>query len=226
MSTPLRFHVREAESSLGDDKFVLAAFDSVLPYLASIGSHEMWGLTPFTERDGWATETLQQVKDAETYRSTGQGEALRIFIVEAELPAEVVEEGRPGLSVGILKSADKRYELQTRARPEDGKPVLPVCFAFVRKDWIPPYIASQEHLRLEDADREACLYIEVMVADHRVGSAFRKGCGAALIQGIKEYGQRTQRRALFVDGWAGNDKKLIRLVCPLFHANTLGGAKD
>ncbi|ROV92409.1 hypothetical protein VPNG_09590 [Cytospora leucostoma] len=212
MSTPLRFHVREAETSLGDDQFVFATFDSALPYLASIGSYEMWGLIPFTERDGWTTETSQQVKDAETYRSTGRGDALRIFIVEAELPAEVVEEGGPGSSVGILLSADKRHELQTRTRPEDGRTVLPVCFAFVREDCIPKYIASQEHLRLEDADREACLYIEVMVADHRVGSDLRKGCGAVLIQGIKEYGQRTYRRALFVDGWAGNDKKLIRLV--------------
>lgn len=213
MSTLLQFHVREAESSNRDDKFVFAAFDSALPYLASIGSHEMWGLTPFSERDGWTTETSQQVKDAEAYRLTGQGEALRIFIVEAEFPAEV-EEGRPGSSVGILKSADKRHELQPRIRPEDGKHVLSVGFAFVREDWVPQYIASQEHLSLEDADRDSCVYIEVMVTDHRVSSAFRKGCGAALVQGIKEYGQRIRRRALFVDGWAGNDKRLIRLVLP------------
>ncbi|ROV92566.1 hypothetical protein VMCG_08910 [Cytospora schulzeri] len=207
--SPLQFHFREAKSSFSDDKFVVAAFDAALPYLASIGSHEMWGLTPFSERDGWTTETSQQVKDAETYSLTGQGEALRIFIVEVELPPAEVEEGRLGSSVGILDSADKRHELQTRIRPEDGKHVLPVGFAFVREDWIPKYIASQEHLSLEDADRHSCLYIEVMVADHRVSSAFRKGCGAALVQGIKEYGQRTHKMALFVDGWAGNDKKLI-----------------
>ncbi|ROV99256.1 hypothetical protein VSDG_04038 [Cytospora chrysosperma] len=209
MSKSPRFHVREAESSFSDDKFVLAAFDSALPYLASIGSHEMWGLTSFSQRDGWAAETSQQVKDAETYRLTEQGEALRIFIVEAELPAEVGE-GGPGSNLGILKSTtDKGHELQTRIRPEDGRRALPVGFAFVREDWIPQYIASQEHLGLEDAERSPCVYIEVMVADHRVSSEFRKGSGAALIQRIKEYGQRTHRRALFVDGWAGNDKRLI-----------------
>lgn len=212
MSKSPRFHVREAESSFGDDKFVLAAFDSALPYLASIGSHEMWGLTPFSQRDGWAAKTSQQVKDAESYRLTGQGEALRIFIVEAELPA-AVGEGRPGSDLRILKDAtDKGHELQTRIRPEDGRHALPVGFAFVREDWIPQYIASQEHLGLEDAERNSCVYIEVMVADHRVSSELRKGSGAALIQRIREYGQRTQRRALFVDGWAGNDKRLIRLV--------------
>lgn len=215
MSTPLQFSVREADSLFGDDRFILAAFDSALPYLASIGSHEMWGSTPFSERDGWMNETSQQVRDAETYRLTGQGEALRIFVVEVELPAEA-EEGRPGSSIGILNSADRRHELQTRIRPEDGKHVLSVGFAFVREDWFPQYIASQEHLSIEDVDRDSCIYIEVMAADHRISSAFRKGCGVMLVQGIREYGQRNQRGALFVDGWAGNDKRLIGLVsCPL-----------
>lgn len=88
----------------------------------------------------------------------------------------------------------KRHELQIRTRPKDGKTVLYVGLAFVCEDWFPQYIASQDHLGLEDADRNSCLYIEVMVAD------------------IKEYCQRTHRRAMFVDGWVGNDKKLIRIV--------------
>lgn len=222
MSTRLRFHVREAETSLGDDEFVISAFDSALPYLASIGSHEMWGSTPFSERDGWAAETSQQIKDAETYRLTGQGEeALRVFIAEVEVPAEgegpssAAQEGRgPGSSVGVLEAAaaDQRHELQARIRPEDGKHVLRVGFAFVRKDWVPQYVMSQAHLGLGDEDRKSCVYIEAMVTDHRVSSAFRKGCGAALLEEIIRYGKSIQRTVLFVDGWAGNDKKLIGSV--------------
>lgn len=90
--------------------------------------------------------------------------------------------------------------------------MLSVGFAFVRENWIPKYIVSQEHLSIDYDDRQSCLYIEVMVADHRVDSILRKGFGTALIQGIKDYGQKHQRRTLFVDGWAGNDKKLIRFV--------------
>lgn len=46
MSTAPQFHAREAESAAGDGEFIVVAFDSALPYLASIGSHEQWGLTP------------------------------------------------------------------------------------------------------------------------------------------------------------------------------------
>lgn len=86
MSNPSQFHIREAESALGDGEFIIAAFDSAIPYLASIGSHEQWGSIPFSQRNGWTTETLQQIKDVELYRLTGKDEAFRIFIVEAEVP--------------------------------------------------------------------------------------------------------------------------------------------
>lgn len=195
------FHVRDAETSRGDGEFILAAFDSAMPYLASIGSHEQWGTTPFSEQDGWTAETRQQIHDAETYRRTGgtggaeqqeeeeEGARRRIFIVEAK-------------------------------EEQEGMRAVPVGFAFVREQWIPTYIVSQPHLAMamavgvgvDEADRASCLYLEVMAADHRVDDLVRKGCGATLIQGIKAYGQRSGKKCLFVDGWAGNERKLIRFV--------------
>lgn len=107
---------------------------------------------PFSQRDGWTDETLRQVKDAETYRLTGKGEALRVFIVEADVPITVdgigtEEAGRSGS--GLLKSADGRHELRSRIRSEEGERVLSVGFAFVRENWIPKYILSQDHLGRE-----------------------------------------------------------------------------
>lgn len=219
MSTPPRFHIREAESAAGDGEFIIAAFDSALPYLASIGSQEQWGVTPFSQRNGWADETLQQVKDADAYRLMGKGEPLRMFIVEAEVSDIAMAFALDFDDIsGAVKSADERRRrhelLHSRIEAEDGKHVLSVGFAFVRENWIPKYILEQEHVTVEDIDRESCVYIEVMVADHRVSSALRKGSGAALIQGIKEYGQKNQRRCLFIDGWAGNAKKLIGFASP------------
>lgn len=237
-----KFHVREADSSLGDDQFILAAFDSAIAYLASIGSHEMWGVTPFTKQDGWTAETLQQINDAETYRLTGKGKdegesegVLRVFIVDAEFPIEVQDNnssssgsGTPGDRFGTDAAAAIDVQQQQQQQPQQRhelpkarKEVLPVGFAFVREDRVPKYIASQDHLgRLggkshNDADWNSCLYVEVMVTDHSVSnSILRKGAGAALLQGIKEHAQRTQRRALLVDAWAGNDRKLIRSELP------------
>ncbi|KAE8220948.1 hypothetical protein CF319_g5607 [Tilletia indica] len=42
--------IRPASLERGDDHFVLTAFDSALPYLASIGSGAQWGSTPFTSK--------------------------------------------------------------------------------------------------------------------------------------------------------------------------------
>lgn len=213
MSSPPRFHVREADSAAQDVEFIIAAFDSALPYLASIGSHEQWGLTPFSERDGWVAETMQQIQDAEAYRLTGEGDVLRIFIVEAEVTAQHNGDDRgerPG--VGFQKSADGRHEQHSRTIPGQSMCVLPVGFAFVREDHVPVYILQQEHLIIEDAEQHSCAYIEVMIADQRVDGIIRKGSGGALIQGIKEFERKASKKCLFIDGWAGNGKKLIECV--------------
>lgn len=161
MTTPPKFHIRLASTTKGDPEFIIKAFDSAIPYLASIGSHEQWGPIPFSEREGWTAETLQQVRDGE--------DALQIFIVEAE--GEV-----------------------------------PVGFAFVRENHVPEYILSQDHIAIDDADKNSCVYIEVIV---RVPGAAGAGAGAALIQGIREFGRGRGKRAMFMDGWAGNERKLI-----------------
>lgn len=161
MEPPPKFHVREASTTKGDPEFIIATFDSAISYLASIGSHEQWGPTPFSEREGWTAETLQQVRDA--------GDTFRIFIVEAT--GEV-----------------------------------PVGFAFVRENHVPEYIFSQDHIKIDDADKDSCVYIEVMI---RVPGAAGAGAGTALIQGIRAFGCGRGRRVLFVDGWAGNERKLI-----------------
>lgn len=222
MSSPPKFHVREAESAARDGEFIIAAFDSALPYLASIGSHEQWGLTPFSDREGWAAETMQQIQDAETYRLTGQGDAQHIFIVEVEFLAQhdAGDRGeRP--DVGFQKSADGRHEQHSRNISGQPKSALPVGFAFVREDCIPDYILRQQHITIRDAEQASCAYIEVMVADHRVDSAVRKGSGAALIQGVQEFGRKATKTSLFIDGWAGNDKKLIESVTLLLSPPSL-----
>ena len=55
------FHIRDAETSLDDGKFIVDAFDSTLPYLTTIGSGEQWGSVPFSERTGFVQETLDSV---------------------------------------------------------------------------------------------------------------------------------------------------------------------
>ncbi|KAE8369328.1 hypothetical protein BDV27DRAFT_14322 [Aspergillus caelatus] len=198
MASAPEFLIRDAGIVEDDDQFVVAAFDAAIPYLTSIGSHEQWGTTPFSHRKGWVDETVQQIKDSKSsarQSDNNKNGVLRIFIVEKECNADGPECFDPRLVHYRVSSDRRRY--------------LSVGFAFVRENWIPSYIESQKHLQIPESERESNIYLEVMVTDCRVGS-LRRGAGSALIQGIRDYGRKKQKKAFWLDGWAGNDKKLIR----------------
>jgi hypothetical protein len=199
MPTPPQFLVRDAGTVDDDGSFIISTFDAALPFLDSIGSHEQWGSTPFSHRQSWAEETLQQIRDSEHYRltSNGDGDGLRIFIVEREWPAQSAE---------TLDASQAHSRIAV-----DGQRFLSVGFAFVRENWFPSYITSQRHLQIEDAERETIVYLEVMVTDSRVGT-LRRGAGAALIRSIRDHSHSRGKKVLYMDGWAGNEKKLIRFA--------------
>jgi GNAT superfamily N-acetyltransferase len=50
--------VRPASLDGDDAEFILAAWDSTLPFLASIGAGEMWGNQPFSQREGQRQEII------------------------------------------------------------------------------------------------------------------------------------------------------------------------
>ncbi|KAB8226776.1 hypothetical protein BDV33DRAFT_197766 [Aspergillus novoparasiticus] len=198
MTTSPKFRIRDAGAVEGDDQFVVAAFDAAIPYLTSIGSHEQWGTIPFSHREGWVDETVQQIKDSSKSSALQSDQnkngVLRIFIVEKECNADGPECFDPQLA-HYRVSSDRRY--------------LSIGFAFVRENWFPSYIESQTHLQIPESERENNIYLEVMVTDCRAGS-LRHGAGSALIQEIRDYGRKKQRKTFWLDGWAGNDKKLVR----------------
>ncbi|GKZ88268.1 hypothetical protein AnigIFM59636_008124 [Aspergillus niger] len=125
------FHLRPAKSTPTDHAFILSAFDSSLPLLASIGSHEQWGSTPFSQRGDFPQETLKELDQSEEYRLTGKSnmDSLRIFIVEREYHHDD-EEHTESLSSHLRVTSD-------------GQCFLPVGFAYVRENWIPKYYEQQ-----------------------------------------------------------------------------------
>jgi len=128
MPTPAQFLIRDAGTVDGDAQFIIPAFDAALPFLDSIGSHEQWGSTPFSHREGWTDETLQQIRESEHYRLTGAGDAFRIFIVKRECPAEGAK---------TLDAGQAHFRVAV-----DGRRFLSVGFAFIRENWVPYYITS------------------------------------------------------------------------------------
>ena len=52
-------------------------------------------------------------------------------------------------------------------------------------------------------------YVHLLISDFRTGE-WRKGAGAALIAEAKAKAKARGREALYVDCWAGNERRLVR----------------
>lgn len=187
-----RFRVRNADTAGDDARFIVAAFDSTLPYLTSIGSGEQWGSTPFSARENFVEETAQSVEQSVRYERTGEGDPTRALIVEVQTPTP--------LATNCIASADG-----------DTQRLLPVGAAVVRSDWFPGYITSLPDLEPEIKKAKSFLYLEVIITDFTAGVQ-RNGAGAALIRDIVQYGREKSKAALYVDCWTGNNGKLNRQV--------------
>ncbi|KAK1624918.1 acetyltransferase [Colletotrichum phormii] len=196
-------NVRNAGQVPHDADFIVEAFDSVLAPLAAMGSGEMWGSQPFSQKNGFVEENLKDVETSERYRTTGEGDALRVFIAEVEVGTSSAGAITPH-DAG-LDEPGRRYRIA-----ETGNRYLPVGTAFVRTNWLPGHVKAQfkqDKSRAELEGKSNFVYLDVLVTDFRAGR-HRKGAGEALIRRAKEYGVEQGMQVLYVDAWAGNEKKL------------------
>jgi hypothetical protein len=191
-----KIRLREANKP-DDTQFIIDAFDSTIPYLASIGSGEM---TPFSQREGFNTETIEQVEQSQNLRPTETEGIIRLIIAEAEL---------------MVGNLPPQSGLHIRIE-NDGSRWLAVGAVMIREDWFPSHIVKQDHLHLpkrgpERSSDRTCgyVYVEVLVTDCRA-KEYRRGVGSTLLRGVKDYTISRDKRAIYVDAWAGNGGKLVR----------------
>ncbi|KAJ3949565.1 Kinesin- motor protein [Colletotrichum fioriniae] len=188
-------NVRDAGLASHDADFIVEAFDSTLAPLAAIGSGAMWGSQPFSQKNGFVEENLKDVAASERYRTTGEGDALRIFIAEIEV-------GSPTAATASTPHDAGQDEPGLRYRVgKDGKRYVSVGAAFVRTNWLPGHVKRQ-------FDQEKKIRDELEGGRRTISCRYRKGAGEALIRRAKEYGVEEGMRELYVDAWAGNEKKL------------------
>ncbi|KAJ9150904.1 hypothetical protein NKR23_g3335 [Pleurostoma richardsiae] len=189
------FHIREVCHNPTDGDFIVAAFDSALPHLASVGSGDQWGSTPFSERAEYRQRMYDSIPLSEASRLDQEGsEHGRLFIAEVE-----THHGSD------LQGLSFRTD-------DHGKRFLSVGAAFVREKWWPGYVKAHNSTKsiFENANTDGvCCYVEFLISDFRTGTA-RKGAGAALLQRARAYSVSRGAKALYLDCWAGNSGSLVK----------------
>lgn len=83
------FHVRLANLNGDDVDFILATWDSTLPFLASIGAGEMWGDQPFSQREGQRQEVIDVINGTTKEFDGGR----QFWIAEVHRAEEIVKVG-------------------------------------------------------------------------------------------------------------------------------------
>ncbi|KAI1177700.1 acetyltransferase [Nemania sp. FL0916] len=196
MSGTPTFHIRGLSEGTEDGQFMIDAFDASLAQLASIGSGTQWGTTPFAERDG-IEERTKVFEQAQRYQKTGEGDPIRMFIIEAEVPASALAELPESVHVRTGDAGEK---------------FLAVGSVMLSKGMFPQYLRphlGQEALKKELDGTSEYIYLEGLVTDFRTGP-WRKGAGAVLIKHAEDFCRERGQRILYLDSYAGNNGKLVR----------------
>jgi hypothetical protein len=160
------FHICLATPNSDDTDFILATWDSTLPFLSSIGADEMWGNQPFSQREGQRQEIIDIVNGTTKEHDGGR----RFWIAETDCSEGVVRVG-----------------------------------AALTRETLPGYLT--EHVSDVYATK-TLLYLEVLITDHRPNKQYRGGAGKALIEALEQHARSNGRDVIYVDVWAGNNRRL------------------
>ncbi|KAH9864327.1 hypothetical protein J1614_010261 [Plenodomus biglobosus] len=184
------FHIRD-EAQPEDADFILEAFDSALPHLASIGSEKQWGLKPRSTQKVF----VDRIRAAVGKARSGNSDSDAVFI--AEVPVD-----------------DDRYVGAASVRRIGGNQRMLKIGGAIVQGFFPSYVLEQPNLEAyvrEAVERADSIYLSVMVSDFRVG-ALRKGAGALLAKRVRQYALENGKAAVYVDCWAGNGEGLVGYV--------------
>ncbi|KAI0412176.1 acetyltransferase [Xylaria grammica] len=196
MSITPKFHVRGLMEGPDDGQFMIDAFDASLPQLAAIGSEGQWGSEPFSKRPT-IDKRIEIFEQALRYQLTGEGDPIRLFVIEAEIPSSAV--GELPASVHVRKDGT-------------GKTLLAVGSVMLSEGIYPHYLRphfDQEPIKKELDGTSDYIYLEALITDFRTGP-WRKGAGAALIEHSQQFCRERGKPILYGDSYAGNGRKLVK----------------
>ncbi|KAI1312731.1 hypothetical protein F5Y03DRAFT_338913, partial [Xylaria venustula] len=103
--------IQVRDATLDDTDFILAAWDSTLPFLDSIGAGEMWGDEPFSQREGQKQETMEIIQRSE---EDPQDDSRRLLVAEVTATTDGIAGAAP-VGAAIIRDIMPYYLFQ---RPE------------------------------------------------------------------------------------------------------------
>ncbi|KAH6880129.1 hypothetical protein B0T10DRAFT_148750 [Thelonectria olida] len=214
------FYIRDAGASshAQDAQFIVDAFDSAIPHLTAAGSAGQWGSEPLSRNPNFHTVIRDALLQSEKFRDTGLGEErVRVFVAEVEVDSTVDGPSAATLDDNLESEnspeAVDRLQLARRLHQESGKTFLSVGAAKLRDDSFANHVLYPDNLRTHtDAATKAgsFVFLDFLVADHRVLGERRKGAGGALIDRVKQYAMQHGKRTIWVDCWAGGSGRLVQ----------------
>ncbi|SPO22197.1 uncharacterized protein UTRI_02207_B [Ustilago trichophora] len=164
-----------------DVDFVIHAFDSALPYLASIGSEAQWGTVLFSEKPKVRQSFDDYVRKSYDLNSTSQ-----------DTPPS---DGQSWQHLAL-------YEVQTEQAKWRRVAAQGLSTSF--PNYVPDELARNE---LKEATNY--LYLNYLIADRRTGD-LAKGAASQLVAfGINE-GKARGKSVFYGDCWRGNNDGLIK----------------
>lgn len=168
-----------------DLEFVLHAFDSALPYLASIGSEEQWGSIPFSSQP-------QRVKSFGEYISRSS------CIHETESVAQAIS-----VPPGDWKQMSL-FEIRASGTPEWRR----AAAMGISLD-VPEYVTSGL-LSADARDKADFVYLNYLIADRRAGSHARNTAHRLVHEHAVREAKRIGKSIIYVDCWNGNGDGLVK----------------
>lgn len=163
-----------------DIDFVLHAFDSALPYLASIGSEAQWGTALFSKKPERRKQFTDSVQESYGLANTQHAEQSDVKRWQHMLVYEI-------------KTPDDKW---TRVA------ALGVSNRF--PDYVPKDLASSDLRQATDYH-----YLNYLIADRRAGE-LAKGAAAQLVRYAEEQCKQHGKTTFYGDCWRGNNDGLMK----------------
>ncbi|KAK6504491.1 hypothetical protein TWF506_002686 [Arthrobotrys conoides] len=201
MSPTNIFKFRPATLAAGDDRWFVEAWDSTLPYLASIGSTSQWQYIP-SNIPGAVSKVKKMVEDSDICAKKYPIASPKILSGNGVPP---LDWDKAYVAEIDVKKEDVPIALADKYSNEHGETVTIPVGAMVLMARSPEYVRA---VIPEQDENDPFIYLSFLMTDHRAGG-LAKGSGSALLSIAKEEVKSLGLKRLCGDCWRGNGRRLV-----------------